>query len=674
MKHRFLSLFSATLIAFVSHASAQTVVEYVNSADFPRSPGGQYFYSADPGEQAFVDSGGAGQFKRTGAAFRAGGATPLCRFYGSVTPGPNSHFYTVDAGECNALKAAQLSPKPAATQQWNYEGNGFAGAPPSVDASGKKFCAAGSVPVYRAYNGAFSAAGKKPWDSNHRYSTNKGDIDYLVAIERWNDEGLSFCAAASVPIANLPTIAANEKRCVAPRSVASYKDKPGTLDNEKAWIRAFMEERYLWPDEVPAILSANFNTAQTYFDPLKTHAKTASGKDKDEFHFQLLTSEWEKFDTGEAGVGYGLTITPKTTTRPATIALVEPGSPAGIAGLKRGMQVRSINGLADTSAAFPNALQNALRPRAAGAPNTFGVFDPAANSQRDVSLQAAAITSVPVQNVTTIPTPTGKVGYMLFNDFNLPSEGLLIEGFTKLKTEGVSDLVLDLRYNGGGYVYIASQVAYMIAGAKTANKIFEKFIFSSRRPGDNNDPDNATEFYDISSGIRGTNTIENAPLPTLNLNRVFILVSDNTASASESVINSLRGIDVEVVLIGNTTVGKPYGFVPEDNCSTTYFAVEFKGVNNKGFGDFADGFAPTCKVVDDDVTHDFTDPAETRLAAALAYRATGQCPTGTIAAGDQSKTASERFAAQRFMGKLRMPEQERALIQHMDVKRALAAQ
>ena len=290
---------------------------------------------------------------------------------------------------------------------------------------------------------------------------------------------------------------------------------------------------------------------------------------------------------------------------------------------------------------------------------------PVANTQKDVALNAVAITTDSVPLVTTISTPTGKVGYVLYTSFlTLAGEGALIDAFKQLKAEGVSDLVLDLRYNSGGYVYISSQLSYMIAGAKTKDKTYERYLYNSLRDAETNDPDNATPFFDTASGFRGTNTVEDAPLPTLNLGRVFILTSDGTASASESVINGLRGIDVEVVLIGDTTVGKPYGFLDVDNCGTTYLAVEFKGVNQKGFGDFADGFAPTCKVVNDDVTRDFTDLAETRLAAALAYRATGKCPAGTLAGDDDAKASADgasNFARKGFVGKLRTPKVESSL-------------
>ncbi|PCK01280.1 MAG: peptidase, partial [Alteromonadaceae bacterium] len=140
-------------------------------------------------------------------------------------------------------------------------------------------------------------------------------------------------------------------------------------------------------------------------------------------------------------------------------------------------------------------------------------------------------------------------------------------------------------------------------------------------------------------------------LPTLNLSRVFVLSGSRTCSASESIINSLRGIDVEVVLIGGKTCGKPYGFYPFDNCGTTYFSVHFAGENAKNFGEYSDGFKaandsdpggvtlPGCLVADD-LTREFGDPSEAMLAAALQYRQDESCPP--IAKSKSAKLAYVR--------------------------------
>ncbi|MBK7469304.1 MAG: DUF1566 domain-containing protein [Betaproteobacteria bacterium] len=171
----------------------RTVVEYLNTGDFPDSPGGHFFYSSDPAEQAAVDAGAAGQFTRTGRQFLTGGTQPVCRFYGSMTPGPNSHFFTVEADECNALIAAQVTPRPPTVQQWNFEGASYATTPAAVAANGARTCPANTLPLYRAYNNAYPPSGpKNPWDSNHRFTPALSDIAAMVA-GGWRDEGLVFC-------------------------------------------------------------------------------------------------------------------------------------------------------------------------------------------------------------------------------------------------------------------------------------------------------------------------------------------------------------------------------------------------------------------------------------------------------------------------------------------------
>ncbi len=125
------------------------------------------------------------------------------------------------------------------------------------------------------------------------------------------------------------------------------------------------------------------------------------------------------------------------------------------------------------------------------------------------------------------------------------------------------------------------------------------------------------------------NCASSAALPVLNLARVWVLSSADTCSASEAVVNGLRGVDVQVNIIGGTTCGKPYGFTAKDNCGISYFPIEFQGVNAKGFGDYANGFTPTCQVADD-FGHELGDSAEGMLAAALSHRNTGQCPSAGL--------------------------------------------
>jgi hypothetical protein len=166
----------------------------------------------------------------------------------------------------------------------------------------------------------------------------------------------------------------------------------------------------------------------------------------------------------------------------------------------------------------------------------------------------------------------------------------------------------------------------MIAGPSSAGKTFERPIYNNKTA-----PDAPIPFRNTAYGFSSPSPAPaGMALPYLGLKRVTVLTTAGTCSASEAVINGLRGVDVEVNIIGGQTCGKPYGFTPVDNCGTTYFSIEFQGVNAKGFGDFADGFAPTCTVADD-LGHALGDPAENVLAAALAYRATNACPASSTA-------------------------------------------
>ena len=120
-------------------------------------------------------------------------------------------------------------------------------------------------------------------------------------------------------------------------------------------------------------------------------------------------------------------------------------------------------------------------------------------------------------------------------------------------------------------------------------------------------------------------------MPNLNLPRLFVLTTYGTASASELIINSLLGIDIDVIVIGSATRGKYHGFTSTDNCGTTYFTINFRIVNNKGVADYDDGFSPTCSVADNDYDHQFGDPQESLLKTALAYQADDACPSSSSA-------------------------------------------
>ena len=159
----------------------EDVVEYVNKQDFPKQPGGQFFYAVRAEDKTLLDSIPAWQ--RSGKSFKSGGYVSACRFYGGKNGGPNTHFYSADDKECAALKALP---------QLSYEGQTFAvNMPlPGAAVNGVKPCPIDSKPLYRVYNNA-SAPGKD-YVSNHRYVTERADVAAAVALG-WVDEGQVMC-------------------------------------------------------------------------------------------------------------------------------------------------------------------------------------------------------------------------------------------------------------------------------------------------------------------------------------------------------------------------------------------------------------------------------------------------------------------------------------------------
>jgi hypothetical protein len=413
--------------------------------------------------------------------------------------------------------------------------------------------------------------------------------------------------------------------CAVPRG-AGYSDAQGTLMDEMKWLRSYFGETYLWYREIPADLNmADYKTAIDYFAMLKTPAITASGRPKDRFHFTYPTATWDALSSAGVSVSYGLTWlrnNDDALSRILTVGMVEPGSPAARAGMQRGDSLVSADGalVADAGSVAVATINAALAPKVEGEKHQLTWNRNGTIMQGTVA--ALKLSIPPVRLAKVLDTADGKVGYLHFNEHNAVAESQLVNAFQGFKDAGVKDLVLDMRYNGGGLLSIASELAYMIAGPEATNgKVFEQPIHNDKTV-----PQPALMFYAKALGYSSDNTVKaGTALPYLGLKRVTVLTAAGTCSASESVINGLRGVDVQVTLIGGETCGKPYAFTPASNCGTTYFGIQLQGANDKGFGDYADGFAPTCRV-NDDLSHAQGDPAEGMLAAALGYRSSGTCP------------------------------------------------
>lgn len=446
-----------------------------------------------------------------------------------------------------------------------------------------------------------------------------------------------------------------------PETNQPFPDVQGTTTDENNFLRSYSDNTYLWYDEITDRDPGLYSDPLAYFDLLKTTATTPSGADKDKFHFIYDTDEYYQLSQGGVSAGYGfqLVLLSRSPPREILVAYTQPNSPATdpLVNLARGAKILTVDG-EDVENGSADALNAGLFPSGVGEQHTFEVLDLGAQNSRLVTMTTASITSAPVQNVSVINTGTGDVGYLVFNDHIATAEQALIDAVNTLNAgAGIDDLVLDVRYNGGGYLAIASQFAYMIAGSvPTAGQSFETLQFNDKHPVTNPVTGRAitpTPFYSQTLGAPFNGGAAGQPLPTLNLPRVFILTGPGTCSASEAIMNGLRGVGVEVIQVGSTTCGKPYGFYPQDNCGTTYFTIQFRGVNAANFGDYTDGFSPDntpanqagtlipgCSVADD-FTKQLGDATEGRLSAALALRDGAACPSPTgFTPGELSKVSA----------------------------------
>lgn len=314
------------------------------------------------------------------------------------------------------------------------------------------------------------------------------------------------------------------------------------------------------------------------------------------------------------------------------IRYASPGSPAEKAGLSRGDVINSFNGRS-VGTNFPSEvdyINNAM----AGSSATL-VGKKKNGTSFNVTINKAVYKSSPIYKDTVLTSGSKKVGYLAYARFSNTSnsETALKNTFSEFAAAGVTDLVIDLRYNGGGYVHIAELLTNLIAPSSLNGQVMfrERFnatmqtgkatILKNQPLLDANDKvqyenGKIVTYFDIDYS-EAKNVHNFAKKGSLNgIQNVVFIVTGNTASASELVINNLKP-HMNVKVIGKRSYGKPIGFFPItiQNKYDVYYSM-FTSINSAGQTDYYAGFQPDVDVADD-VTKDFGDPTELQLAAAL---------------------------------------------------------
>jgi len=380
---------------------------------------------------------------------------------------------------------------------------------------------------------------------------------------------------------------------------------------QNEFVLAVMEDIYLWNDQLPVVDPGTFDSPQALLEALVIP--------EDQFSFIASAAADEAF-FGEgqfAGIGFRSDQTEPGVQR---ILDVFEDSPAALGGLARGDYITAVNGRPIEEVLAEEGFSASLGPAEVGVTVELAWDDVQGNSFSFI-FEKAVVTIPPVSATSVIDTPTGPVGYLLFRNFVDPAVGELDRAFGELMDAGVTELVVDLRYNSGGLLSVAQVLADLIGGEITQAQV-QYFVEYNA--------DNSSRNETVSFQDRGQ---------ALDMQRVVFITTESSASASELVINSLSPY-VEVVLIGATTFGKPVGQLGYVFCEQILRPVSFRLSNADGVTDYFDGFAPDCLAADD-LDRPLGDPAEDSLAESLLYLETGNCTGGPNARASGPGQASK---------------------------------
>jgi C-terminal peptidase prc len=385
-----------------------------------------------------------------------------------------------------------------------------------------------------------------------------------------------------------------------------------SIPSQNLRVRDILNDIYLWYQFVPNVNPTSYPSPEAYLDAVRYRPIDSS------YSFIQPAAANEAFYDDSQYVGFGFST--QIVGNGMFVAAVFADSPAQEAGLDRGTRITTINGQSVESMIGAGTIGSAFGPTEIGVQSSI-VFVTRTGTRREAQMTKRLVT-IPTVSLTRIFDVDGKkIGYIHFRNFVRPSYAALDQAFEALKESGVSELVLDMRYNGGGLVDVAVHLASLVGGSLTSGQVLAVY--------DHNDKNRR---------LNQTLRFE-SPAQALNLNRLVVIATRGTASASELVINSLRPY-IPVAIVGDTTYGKPVGAYGINFCDKVLAPVSFALRNASGEGDYFDGLAPTCAAADD-ITHELGDVAESSFAEAIAYLRTGRC---SVAATSQALRARTREA------------------------------
>lgn len=441
---------------------------------------------------------------------------------------------------------------------------------------------------------------------------------------------LSACGGGSSPSGPATGTAAGGAVTPGGQSAATC-----SLRSRQQWAQGVIQEWYLFPETLPASLDpAPYSTVDDYIDALTA---TARGQGRDRY-FTYLTSiaEENAFYASGASAGFGFRVSTDAVNRRVFIMESFEDTPALAAGIDRGDEILAIGTSAETlrpvseiiGSGGSAAVTEAFGPSTPGVSRVLRVAG--ANGTRDLTVSKADYSLAPVSSrygAKIIQDGARKIGYLNLRTFITSADPQLRFAFDRFRSEGVTDLVVDFRYNGGGLISTAELLGDLLGGNRSTGEVFSSFVYR---------PEKAAN----------STTKRFAPQPqSIAPSRIAFITTGATASASEVVINGLLPyLGANLGLIGANTYGKPVGQVALDRsaCDDRLRVVAFSSRNSANSDAYYEGLAGTvaasCRA-SDDFSRPLGDPLESSTRQALDFLAGRACTP--IATGQTAMASVE---------------------------------
>jgi C-terminal processing protease CtpA/Prc len=393
---------------------------------------------------------------------------------------------------------------------------------------------------------------------------------------------------------------------------------PGAADCTTAgqctYVRDVLQSYYYWYKELPNPDVSSFSSPEAYLEAVRYRELDSS--------FSYITSKAssQAFYSDSQFVGFGIS-TLQTGELELRLGQVFPGSPAGDAGMDRGDYLVALGGKAVADLVRTGEIGTIFGPEQVGYSLEFAWRSPGGKEER-ATLAKRLVTIPTVSQTAVLDSGRFRVGYIHLRNFVQPSVEALNAAFAQVREAGATEIVLDMRYNGGGLLSVAQHLGSLVAGPPLVGRVFAQLTHSDKQTSRNT----AYNFETKPQALATT--------------RLVAITTRASASASEAIVNGLRPY-MDVKVVGDTTYGKPVGQYGFEFCEKIVYPVSFLVTNSRGEANYFGGIGADCAAADD-VDHALASPEEASLAEALYVVRNGRCSGRAAAQAEVQARLRER--------------------------------